>query len=301
MPLEAVTRTDLSGFSLVRRGKVRDVYDLPPDRLLIVATDRISAFDCILGTPIPQKGVLLNKLSLFWFELTRGIVPNHIVESDVAKFPAELEQYRDTLAGRSVIVRKTQVVPFECVVRGYLSGSGWKEYRESGTIGGAPIKPGLVESDRLPAPFFSPATKAEEGHDINVDEKYMERQVGAELTRRLKEYSIAIYERAAEYARERGIIIADTKFEFGLDRGTIYLIDEVLTPDSSRFWPLDDYKPGRSQKSFDKQYVRDYLETSGWDKQPPAPALPADVVANTRAKYMDAYRMLTGRELPDGA
>ncbi|MEW6368568.1 MAG: phosphoribosylaminoimidazolesuccinocarboxamide synthase [Acidobacteriota bacterium] len=298
MSATTVVETNLAGVRLFRRGKVRDVYELPPDRLLIVATDRISAFDAILPAPIPDKGVVLNQLSLFWFELMRAIVPNHVVESDADRFPPQLAPYREILRGRSVIVRKAEVVPFECVVRGYLSGSGWKEYRAGGTIGGVRMPPGLVESSRLPEPFFSPATKADVGHDMNVDEVYMDRSIGAALTRRLREISIAIYSKAAAYALDRGIIIADTKFEFGLDvNGELLLVDEVLTPDSSRFWPSAEYAPGRAQASFDKQPVRDYLEASGWNKQPPAPPLPPAVVSSTQARYREAYRLLVGREL----
>jgi len=294
-----VVETDLRHLELVRRGKVRDVYSVSPERLLIVSTDRISAFDCVLASPIPDKGVVLNQMSLFWFELTKEIVENHVVEADVDRFPESLSPYRETLAGRSVIVTATKVIPFECVVRGYLMGSGWKEYHASGTVGGTPLPPGLHESERLPEPFFSPATKADVGHDINVNEAYMENRIGRELTMRLKELSIAVYAKAAAYALERGIIIADTKFEFGLDGDRLLLVDEILTPDSSRFWPLTGYRPQRLQNSFDKQFVRDFLEGIGWNKQPPAPALPPDIVARTREKYLEAYRMLTGRELSD--
>ncbi|MBI2841137.1 MAG: phosphoribosylaminoimidazolesuccinocarboxamide synthase [Acidobacteria bacterium] len=297
MTYPTVVETNLKGIDLLRRGKVRDVYELPPGRLLIVATDRISAFDSVLASPIPQKGIILNNISLFWFDKSSSLVPNHIIEREVERFPTSLQPYREILAGRSVIVRKTEVVPFECVVRGYLSGSGWKEYKHSRTIGGVALPGGMVESDRLPEPFFSPATKADVGHDINVDEVYMENQIGRDLTRRLKQVSLSLYTLAADYARERGIIIADTKFEFGLDGGELYLIDELLTPDSSRFWPLSEYVPGGPQKSFDKQYVRDYLESSGWDKNPPAPSLPDSITSGTRAKYLAAYRQLIGREL----
>ncbi len=300
MRFTTVVETNLSSLELVRRGKVRDVYAVSPDRLLIIATDRVSAFDCILGSPIPQKGILLNQLSLFWFDMTKEIVPNHIIESDVCRFPMSLVTHTDLLSGRSIIVRRTSVIPFECVVRGYLTGSGWKEYRTSGSIGGTRLPPSLVESDLLPEPFFSPATKADVGHDINVDEAYMEKKIGSDLTHRLKNLSIAIYAKAAAYALERGIIIADTKFEFGLDGDHLFLIDEVLTPDSSRFWPLNEYRRGRPQNSFDKQFVRDFLEVSRWNKKPPAPALPPDIISKTRSKYLEAYRLLVGRELSLG-
>jgi phosphoribosylaminoimidazole-succinocarboxamide synthase len=288
----------------LRRGKVRDIYEVDQDHLLIVATDRISAFDCILPNEIPRKGEVLTRLSQFWFERSAGLVENHLVTIDVEQFPDALRRRlsADSLArldGRSMLARRADVVPFECVVRGYLAGSGWKEYQQSGTVCGQPLPIGLVESSPLPTPIFTPATKAETGHDINVPIATMAAALGESLTTELERISLALYRDAVAHAASRGIIIADTKFEFGLRDGRIILIDEVLTPDSSRFWPADKYAPGRSQLSFDKQFVRDYLETLDWDKQPPAPPLPADVVAATSARYIEAYRLLTGRELPD--
>jgi phosphoribosylaminoimidazole-succinocarboxamide synthase len=287
----------------LRRGKVRDIYEVDQDHLLIVATDRISAFDCILPNEIPRKGEVLTRLSQFWFERSVGLVENHLVTIDVEQFPDALRRRlsADSLArldGRSMLARRADVVPFECVVRGYLAGSGWKEYQQSGTVCGQPLPIGLVESSPLPTPIFTPATKAETGHDINVPIATMAAALGESLTTELERISLALYRDAVAHAASRGIIIADTKFEFGLRDGRIILIDEVLTPDSSRFWPADKYAPGRSQLSFDKQFVRDYLETLDWDKQPPAPPLPADVVAATSARYIEAYRLLTGRELP---
>jgi phosphoribosylaminoimidazole-succinocarboxamide synthase len=287
----------------LRRGKVRDIYEVDQDHLLIVATDRISAFDCILPNEIPRKGEVLTRLSQFWFERSAGLVENHLVTIDVEQFPDALRRRlsADSLArldGRSMLARRADVVPFECVVRGYLAGSGWKEYQQSGTVCGQRLPIGLVESSPLPTPIFTPATKAETGHDINVPIATMAAALGESLTTELERISLALYRDAVAHAASRGIIIADTKFEFGLRDGRIILIDEVLTPDSSRFWPADKYAPGRSQISFDKQFVRDYLETLDWDKQPPAPPLPADVVAATSARYIEAYRLLTGRELP---
>ena len=287
----------------LRRGKVRDIYEVDQDHLLIVATDRISAFDCILPNEIPRKGEVLTRLSQFWFERSAGLVENHLVTIDVEQFPDALRRRlsADSLArldGRSMLARRADVVPFECVVRGYLAGSGWKEYQQSGTVCGQPLPIGLVESSPLPTPIFTPATKAETGHDINVPIATMAAALGESLTTELERISLALYRDAVAHAASRGIIIADTKFEFGLRDGRTILIDEVLTPDSSRFWPADKYAPGRSQLSFDKQFVRDYLETLDWDKQPPAPPLPADVVAATSARYIEAYRLLTGRELP---
>ncbi len=287
----------------LRRGKVRDIYEVDQDHLLIVATDRISAFDCILPNEIPRKGEVLTRLSQFWFERSAGLVENHLVTIDVEQFPDALRRRLSAeslarLDGRSMLARRADVVPFECVVRGYLAGSGWKEYQQSGTVCGQPLPIGLVESSPLPTPIFTPATKAETGHDINVPIATMAAALGESLTTELERISLALYRDAVAHAASRGIIIADTKFEFGLRGGRIILIDEVLTPDSSRFWPADKYAPGRSQLSFDKQFVRDYLETLDWDKQPPAPPLPADVVAATSARYIEAYRLLTGRELP---
>lgn len=291
-------QTDLPTVPLFARGKVRDIYDLG-DRLLIVATDRISAFDVVMPNGIPDKGRVLTQISLFWFELTRDIVPNHLITADLGEYPPELLPYSDQLAGRSMLVRKARVLPIECVVRGYLAGSGWKEYREKGTVCGIKLPDGLRESERLPFPMFTPATKAVSGHDENISPEQARSLLGEETYREVERISLAVYERAAEHARARGIIIADTKFEFGWSEGQLILVDEVLTPDSSRFWPADEYEPGRPQQSFDKQPVRDYLESIGWDKRPPAPPLPAEVVEGTTRRYREAYRRLVGRELPD--
>jgi phosphoribosylaminoimidazole-succinocarboxamide synthase len=266
---------------------------------LIVATDRISAFDVVLPNPIPQKGVVLTALSMFWFDFLKDVVPNHVITTDVDSYPAPLPSYRDQLEGRSMLVARADVFPFECVARGYLSGSGWKEYQQKGEVCGVKLPPGLTESAKLAEPIFTPATKAETGHDINVSEREMARRIGEEATRELKKLTLTLYSRAAEYADSRGIIIADTKFEFGIKDGKIILIDEALTPDSSRFWPKESYQPGRGQQSFDKQYLRDYLETVEWDKQPPGPNLPETVVARTSEKYLEAYRLLTGGTIKD--
>lgn len=290
-------QTSYPELTLFRRGKVRDVYAVGADRLLIVATDRISAFDVVLPNPIPEKGRVLTGLSLFWFDLIKDIVPTHLITADVREYPEPLSRHARELEGRSMLVRRTEVVPFECVVRGYLAGSGWKDYRKTGAVCGIAFPPGLRESERLPEPIFTPATKAEAGHDLNVSEAEMAKDVGVELTDTLKRFSLAVYRRAAEYAATRGIIIADTKFEFGRIDGRVILVDEVLTPDSSRFWPAAGYAPGGSPPSFDKQYVRDYLETLTWDKKSPAPPLPDEVVRRTSEKYREAYRLLTGREL----
>jgi phosphoribosylaminoimidazole-succinocarboxamide synthase len=281
---------------LWRRGKVRDVFDLG-DRLLIVATDRISAFDSVLPTGIPGKGVVLTRLSRFWFERLADVAPSHVVTADVAQYGPELLLHRDQLEGRSMIVVKTDPLPVECVVRGFIAGSGWKDYLATGKVCGIPLPGGLRESDRLDPPIFTPATKAETGHDENISFERMESIVGAPLAAELRDLSLRLYSRARAHGEERGILIADTKFEFGVRQGRLVWIDEALTPDSSRFWPADSYRPGASQPSFDKQYVRDYLEASGWDKSPPAPPLPADVVARTREKYLEAYRRLTGDQL----
>lgn len=290
--------TELPGIPLFRRGKVRDCYDLG-EQLLIVATDRISAFDCVMPNGIPDKGRVLTALSLFWFEQMRDVVPNHIITADVAEYPETLQPFRDQLEGRSMLVRKTEPFPVECVARGYLAGSGWKDYLATQAVCGIDLPAGLLESAQLPRPLFTPATKAESGHDENISEARMAEIVGAEMTQRLKELTLTLYGRAAAYARDRGIILCDTKFEFGLLDGEIVWIDEALTPDSSRFWPADEYEPGRSQNSFDKQYVRNYLETLDWNKQPPAPALPDTIVAATRDRYLDAYFRLTGTYLKD--
>ena len=282
---------------MLHRGKVRDVYEVG-DELLIVATDRLSAFDCILPTPIPHKGRVLTSLSKFWFGLLGDVVENHLIATDVAEFPDVLRPFAATLEGRSMLCRRADVVPVECVVRGYLIGSGWKDYLETGAVCGVSLPAGLQLADRLPEPIFTPATKEAMGaHDVNIPEARMAELVGADLTRLLRETSIEIYRRAFGYAAERGIIIADTKFEFGRVGDSIILVDECLTPDSSRFWPADTYEPGRSPDSFDKQFVRDYLETLDWDKRPPAPPLPDDIVARTSAKYLEAHRLLTGRDL----
>ncbi|HEY3349129.1 MAG TPA: phosphoribosylaminoimidazolesuccinocarboxamide synthase [Thermoanaerobaculia bacterium] len=291
---EAVLETSLPGLPPPRRGKVRDVYDLG-DRLLLVATDRISAFDCVLSPGIPDKGKILTQLSNFWFRRFAEVVPNHLIETDAALFPEPAAAHAALLSGRSVLAKKCAVVPFECVARGYLAGSGWKEYRESGSVCGIALPKGLREADRLPEAIFTPATKAESGHDINVSFEAMASAAGAELSTRLKSLTLELYSRAAAYAAGRGIVLADTKFEFGLDpSGAVVWIDEVLTPDSSRFWPADTWRPGGSPPSFDKQFVRDFLEKTGWNKTPPAPVLPPDVVAGTRARYAEAYERLTG-------
>ncbi len=293
-----VRETNFSGVKLFARGKVRDIFDFG-DRLLLVATDRLSAFDVVLPTPIPDKGCVLTQLSLFWFDQLAGVVPNHVIST--TEFPKELDAYADQLRGRSMLVRRTEPIRVECVVRGYLAGSGWKEYQTSSSVCGIGLPPGLVESARLPEPIFTPATKADSGHDENISFEQMAELLGRERSEQLRELSLEIYRRAAAYAEEKGIIIADTKFEFGELNGEIIWIDEALTPDSSRFWPADQYAPGSSQPSFDKQFVRDYLERIRWPKQPPAPELPADVVAATTAKYRDVYQRLTGKELNDPA
>jgi phosphoribosylaminoimidazole-succinocarboxamide synthase len=290
-------QTALDGLRLVRRGKVRDLYEVD-DRLVMVATDRISAFDYVLGSGIPDKGRVLTQLSAFWFERTTPIVANHLLSTDTREFPAAARAHTDLLDGRAMLVRKTTPLAIECVARGYVSGSGWKDYQATGQICGIPLPAGLVESDRLPQPIFTPATKAESGHDLNISEAEAARIVGAELVGRLKRLTLALYEHGVQHADARGIILADTKFEFGItEGGELLLIDEVMTPDSSRYWPKETYAPGGAQPSFDKQFVRDYLESINWNKQPPVPSLPDDVVARTRAKYVDAYRRLTGREL----
>ncbi len=299
MPLAApLLETRLNGLAPQRHGKVRDIFDLG-DTLLLVATDRISAFDYVLGSGIPDKGKVLTQLSAFWFARTESIVPNHLLSTDAASFPDGLDRHADILGGRTMLVRKTNPVPIECVARGYLSGSGWKEYQKSGSVCGVPLPPGLRESDRLPTPIFTPATKEESGHDINISEADAARIIGEDLTRRLRDLTLALYEHGARHAESQGIILADTKFEFGLTpKGDIILIDEVLTPDSSRYWPRDEYKPGGAQPSFDKQFVSDYLEEIRWNKQPPVPSRPASGVLTTREKYLEAYRRITGHELP---
>jgi len=296
MPNAVVLETNLDGLTLARRGKVRDVYDLG-DHLLIVATDRISAFDYILGSGIPDKGKVLTQLSAFWFDHVGDLVPHHVVAVDVDQFPAVTKPHREVLRGRSMLVKKTEPLPVECVARGYISGSGWKDYKQTGAVCGISLPAGLRESDRLPEPIFTPATKAESGHDENISEAQAGAIVGEALVKRLRELTLSIYARGVEHASECGIMIADTKFEFGMIGSQLILIDEVLTPDSSRFWPKDTYEPGKSQFSFDKQFVRDHLEAIGWNKQPPVPSLPDDVVERTRDKYLEAYKRLTGRPL----
>jgi phosphoribosylaminoimidazole-succinocarboxamide synthase len=293
---EPVLQVNLPGVAKVKSGKVRDIFDLG-DAFLFVASDRISAFDCIMPNGIPRKGEVLTQISHFWFDQTGGIVENHRVLGTGAPLPAQLQPFSDQLAGRSMIVKKATPLAIECVVRGYLAGSGWKEYRQSQTVCGIKLPPGLTESAELPEPIFTPATKAETGHDLNISFEEAAKIVGSDVAEQVRSISLKIYSFAREYARKRGIIIADTKFEFGHLGGKLILIDEVLTPDSSRFWPADAYRPGRGQPSFDKQFVRDYLETLDWNKTPPAPALPADIVAKTQAKYLDAYRRLTGHDL----
>ena len=283
-----------------RRGKVRDVYDLG-DRLLIVATDRISAFDVVLPTGIPDKGVVLTQISLFWFQLLQDLVPHHLISAEVGEYEPRLHAYRDQLEGRSMIVVKTQPLPVECVVRGYLSGSGWREYQTKRGLCGIPLPEGLRESDRLEPALFTPSTKAEVGHDENISFAEAETRLGAERAAQVRDISLALYARARGHAESRGLILADTKFEFGVEGGRLVWIDEAMTPDSSRFWPQDGYAPGRGQPSFDKQFVRDYLEALGWDKKPPAPALPAEVVERTRSKYLEAYQRITGLSLQVGA
>jgi phosphoribosylaminoimidazole-succinocarboxamide synthase len=298
MPFAApVIQTRLNGVPPHRQGKVRDIYELD-DQLLLIATDRISAFDYVLGSGIPDKGKVLTQLSAFWFDRTRDIVPNHLMTTDVARYPAELRDAADVLDGRSMLVRKTNPIPIECVARGYLSGSGWKDYRETGTVCGIPLPAGLRESDRLPDPIFTPATKATSGHDVNISQAEAGRIVGERLVATLRDLTLQLYAFGAAHAESRGIILADTKFEFGLTDGErVMLIDEVMTPDSSRYWPQDGYAPGGPQPSFDKQYVRDYLEQIKWNKQPPVPSLPDDVVLRTRDKYLEAFRRLTGKEV----
>jgi len=290
--------TDFAGLELYASGKVRDLYRVDNERLLFVATDRISAFDYVLATGIPHKGRVLTQLSLFWFEFLKDIVANHLLTADVDVYPEHLRPYADELRGRSMLVVRADMIAIECVVRGYLSGSGWKEYQQSGRVCGIELPRGLRESDRLPEPIFTPAIKATSGHDENISFEEMAQRAGPKLSAQLRELSLRLYQKAAEHAAARGIIIADTKFEFGRTSRGVVLADEVLTPDSSRFWPADRYQPGRSQESFDKQFVRDYLEKIRWNKQPPAPALPAEVAQETSEKYVEAYRRLTGRELP---
>ncbi len=293
---QVILETDLPGFERHARGKVRDVYSAG-DRLLIIATDRISAFDYILGTGIPDKGKVLNQLSIFWFDFLKGVVPTHFLTANVDEYPAPLANFRDQLEGRSMLVKRARMVDVECVARGYLSGSGWKEYRQSGTVCGIKLPAGLTESSQLPEPIFTPSTKAQSGHDENVSFETVCSMIGKDLASRLRDLTLDIYSRASRYASTKGIIIADTKFEFGFVGDELTLGDEVLTPDSSRFWPADTYAPGGPQASFDKQFVRDYLESIRWNKQPPAPSLPDEIAAKTADKYRQAYSIITGREL----
>ncbi len=292
----AVYETHFPKLKLLHRGKVRDLYDLG-EALLMVATDRISAFDVVMPTPIPDKGVVLTQMSLFWFDFLKDVVPNHLLTARVENYPEEAQEYAAVLQGRSMLVKKTKPLPVECIVRGYLAGSGLKEYRKKGTVCGLKLPRGLREADRLPEPIFTPSTKAQEGHDVNITFEECVHLIGRELAEKVRDLSLEIYKKAAAYAEERGIIIADTKFEFGLLNGDLLLIDEVLTPDSSRFWPKEEYEPGRPQKSFDKQFLRDWLEEIGWDKKPPAPELPEEIVTKTRARYLEALKRLTGKEL----
>jgi phosphoribosylaminoimidazole-succinocarboxamide synthase len=292
--MKVLRETQFAGITPIARGKVRDIYDLG-DALLIVATDRLSAFDVVMATPIPDKGRVLTQLSLFWFDLLKDIVPNHVISG--SEFPAPFDAYREDLSGRAMVVKKTQPLPIECVVRGYVSGSGWKDYKATGKICGIPLPSGLLESGKLPEPIFTPATKATSGHDENISFERAAELTGKEVAERARRISLEIYKRASAYAEPRGILIADTKFEFGILNGELIWIDEALTPDSSRFWPAAQYRPGGPQPSFDKQFVRDYLERTQWPKTPPGPSLPPDVVAGTREKYREAYRILAGREL----
>jgi phosphoribosylaminoimidazole-succinocarboxamide synthase len=296
MSTTPLLQIDLPGLKKIKSGKVRELFDLG-DHLLMVATDRISAFDCIMPNGIPRKGEVLTQISHFWFDQMSALVPNHRLTKANDPLPPLLRRYEKQLARRSMIVKKANPLPVECVVRGYLAGSGWKEYRTQGTVCGIRLPAGLVESSELKQPIFTPATKEESGHDINIAFEQVARRIGADLAEQVRDVSLQIYKTARNYARQRGIIIADTKFEFGIYEGHLILIDEVLTPDSSRFWPADQYKPGRSQPSFDKQFVRDYLETLDWDKTPPAPALPPDIVLKTQKKYLEAYERLTGKKL----
>jgi phosphoribosylaminoimidazole-succinocarboxamide synthase len=297
MTTPVISTTECKNLKLKGRGKVRDIYDLG-ECLLIVATDRMSAFDVVMPNPIPDKGRILTQLSKFWFDLTKDIVPNHVLSTKVEDYPKDCQPYQETLRDRSMLVTKTEVLPVECVVRGYLSGSGWEEYRKTGEVCGIRLPKGLVESSKLGEPIFTPATKAEAGlHDENINFEKVEKIIGKDLAQKIKSFSLAIYKRAGDFAEQRGILIADTKMEFGIKNGKLILIDELLTPDSSRFWPKDEYQPGGPQKSFDKQFLRDYLLSINWDKSPPAPQLPEKIVQRTREKYLEAYERLVGRPL----
>jgi phosphoribosylaminoimidazole-succinocarboxamide synthase len=296
MSQPALTRIDLPGIAKFKSGKVREVYDLG-DQVLFIASDRISAFDCILPDGIPDKGAVLNRISAWWFQRLSGIVPNHMITTRPEEFPAAVRPYAEILRDRAMLVRKARLLPVECIVRGYLVGSGWKDYQATGTISGLPLRSGYRLADPLDEPLFTPSSKADVGHDENISFEEMGRRIGADLARKVRDASLALYTEAARDARGKGIIIADTKFEFGLIDGELTLVDEALTPDSSRFWPASEYKPGSNPPSFDKQFVRDYLETLDWDKTPPAPPLPAEVIARTREKYLEAFRLLTGNDL----
>jgi phosphoribosylaminoimidazole-succinocarboxamide synthase len=297
MPLDVISTTEFKSLTLRGRGKVRDIYDLG-DKLLIVATDRISAFDVVMPNPIPDKGRVLTQLSKFWFDLTKDIISNHVISTEVGDFPRECQPYKEHLMGRSMLVVKADPLPVECVVRGYLSGSGWEEYQKTGEVCGVKLPKGLLESSKLEQPIFTPATKAEVGlHDENISFEKVEKIVGKKLAHALKSLSLAIYKKARDFAEQRGIIIADTKMEFGKKDGELLLIDELLTPDSSRFWPKSEYRPGGSQRSFDKQFLRDYLLSLRWDKRPPAPSLPEEIIQKTREKYLEAYQRIVGKPL----
>ena len=296
MTSTAVYRTELSGLAPPSRGKVRDVYDLG-ESLLLVATDRLSAFDCVFPDPIPDKGKVLNQLSAFWFGRTQSLVPNHVIATDVSAFPDALRVHQTTLAGRSTLARKLEMLPIECVARGYLAGSGWKEYESRGTICGMSLPQGLRESEALPEPIFTPATKAESGHDENISFDTAVAILGGETAERVRALTLTLYREACRHAADKGILIADTKFEFGYDEKTLTIADEMLTPDSSRFWPASTYRPGGSQVSLDKQFVRDYVEGLGWDKRPPAPGLPEEIVQGLRSRYLDIFRRLTGKDV----
>ena len=290
---QTVIETNFNGLNLIKRGKVRDIYDLG-NELLMVATDRISAFDVVMPNPIPEKGEILTGISLFWFDIMKPLLPNHVISANVDDFPESCRPYADVLRGRSMLVKKTEPLPIECIVRGYLSGSGWNDYQASGEVCGIKLPEGLQESAKLPEPVFTPSTKAESGvHDINIDMNKAVKMIGKDLAAKVEKLSIEIYKKGADLAQNKGIIIADTKFEFGILGGELLLIDEILTPDSSRFWPLESYRPGGPQKSYDKQYLRDYLLSISWNKKPPAPVLPQDVISNTHNKYREAYRQLT--------
>lgn len=296
---DVLLQTDFPDLAMYASGKVRDIYHVNDEQLLFIATDRISAFDYVLASGIPRKGRVLTQLSLFWFDFLKDLVPNHLVTANVDDYPENLKPFREQIKGRSMLVCKAEMLPIECVVRGYLSGSGWKDYQKTGGICGIKLPAGLKESDKLPEPIFTPSSKATSGHDENISFEDTVARIGKDLAEQVRDLSLAIYKKASDYASKRGIIIADTKFEFGRSHLGVVLADEVLTPDSSRFWPADKYTPGKAQDSYDKQYVRDYLESISWDKKPPAPSLPAEVQAKTSEKYVEAYRQLTGSELPE--